>query len=94
MRSQGKTFDQLVATLKSHLEPKPAIIAEYFYFHRHSQAMGELIVEYLVKLCCLLTQCAFGDYLKQALHNHLVCGIHSENIHHLMGDVKCHKVAS
>ena len=76
---QNKTFEQLVAILKSHFEPKPLIIAERFHFHRHSQAMEESIGEYLAKLCRLLTHCSFGDYLEQALRDRLVCGIRSEN---------------
>ena len=69
-----------MAILKSHFEPKPVIIAERFHFHRRSQAMEESIGEYLVELRCLLTHCSFGDYLKQALRDCLICGIRSENI--------------
>ena len=77
---QDKTYEQLVAILKSHFKPKPLIIAERFHFHRRSQAMEESIGEYLAELRCLSTHRSFGDYLKQALHDRLVCGIHSENI--------------
>ena len=47
---QDKTFEQLVAILKGHFEPKPVIIAERFHFHRCSQAMEESIGEYLAEL--------------------------------------------
>ena len=77
---QSKTFDQLVAILKSHFKPKPVIIAKRFHFYRRSQAMGESIAKYLAELCHLLTHCSFGDFLEQALHDHLICGIHSESI--------------
>ena len=77
---QDKTFEQLVAILKSHFEPKPLIIAERFHFHRRSQAMEESIGEYLAELRRLSTHCSFGDYLEQALRDRLVCGIRSENI--------------
>ena len=77
---QSKTFYQLVAILKCHFEPKPVIIAKRFHFYRHSQAMGETIAEYLAELRCLSTHCSFGDFLEQALCDHLVCGIRSESL--------------
>ena len=42
--------------------------------------MGESIAEYLVELRHFLTHCSFGDFLEQALHDHLVCGIRCESI--------------
>ena len=77
---QDKTFEQLVAILKGHFEPKPVIIAERFHCHRRSQAMEESIGEYLAELRRLSTHCSFGDYLEQALRDRLVCGIRSESI--------------
>ena len=56
------------------------VIAEQFYFHRSSQAVGESIVDYLVELRRLTTYCEFGDYLEQALRDRLVCGIQRESI--------------
>ena len=41
--SKDKTFDELVAALKGHFEPKPLVIAERFHFHRRAQAEGESI---------------------------------------------------
>lgn len=76
---KDKSFAQLVDMFKSQFEPKPVVIAERFHFHKHSQAMGESIAEYLAKLRHLSTHCSFGDYLEEALHDHLVCGICSES---------------
>ena len=42
--------------------------------------MEEPIGEYMAELRRLSTHCSFGDYLEQALRNHLVCGMHSKNI--------------
>ena len=77
---QEKTLAQLVVILKSHFEPKPVIIAERFHFDKHSQAMGESIMEYLAELRCLSAHCSFGDHLEETLRDRLVCGLRSENI--------------
>ena len=45
-----KSFDELLAILKDHFEPKPVIIAERFHFHRRNQAAGETVAEYLAEL--------------------------------------------
>ena len=74
------SFDELVSTLRQHFEPKPVIIAEWFHFHRRSQAVGESIADYLAELRRLTVYCEFGAFLEQALRDRLVCGIHSEGI--------------
>ena len=48
--SKDKTFDELVAALKGHAEPKPLMITERFHFHRWAQAEGEPIKEYMAEL--------------------------------------------
>ena len=70
-----KTFDELVAALKGHFEPKPLVIAERFYFHRRAQAEGESIKEYMAELRRLTTHCEFGAFLDEALRDRLVCGL-------------------
>ena len=39
----SKTYDELVATMKSHVKPKPLVIAERFRFHRRDQAESECV---------------------------------------------------
>ena len=73
-----KTMEELVAVLKQHYEPKRLIIARRFYFHRRDQAAQETIAEYIAELRKLATPCEFGQYLDQALHDRLVCGLRSE----------------
>ena len=75
-----KNYDDLVDTLKAHLEPKPMTIAERFKFHKRNQLEGETIAQYLAELRRLMQHCDFQQYLEQALHNRLVCGIRSEAI--------------
>ena len=72
---QDKSWDDLVAILKQHYEPKPLVIAERFHFHKRNQAVGESIAEYMAELRKLSTHCEFGTYLNEALRDRLVCGI-------------------
>ena len=53
---------------------------ERFYFHRRNQAADESIVELVAQLKKLSTHCEFGDYLKDALQDRLVCGLKNQNI--------------
>ena len=41
-----KTLDEITAVLKKHYEPKRAVIAERYHFHKRDQAMEESIAEY------------------------------------------------
>ena len=75
-----KSFVQLKAVLMKHFEPKPVIIAERFQFHRRNQAVGETVAEYEAELRKLATNCAFGDYLSEAIRDRIVCGLRNENI--------------
>ncbi len=75
-RPQTKTYDEIVGVLKAHYAPKPMVIAERFHFHRRNQQSGESIAEYIARLTL---HCEFGDYLDQALHDSLVCGLLSES---------------
>ena len=73
-----KDYSQLVEAMRSHLDPKPIVIAERFKFHRRNQREGESIAQYVAELRKLSEHCAFRDYLDQALRDRLVCGLSSE----------------
>ena len=55
-------------------------LSERFHFHKRQQAPGETITEYDAALRKLATHCKFGNYLEEALHDRLVCGLHNEAI--------------
>ena len=74
-----KSFEELAPTLHCHFEPKPLVIVERFHFHRHNQASGESISEYVAKLRQLATNCEFGNYLEQAIRDRFICAICHEN---------------
>lgn len=75
-----KTYAELVAALKSHLDPKPLVIAERFKFHRRNQRAGETIAQYLAEQRKLAKHCEFRAYREEALRDRLVCGVSSEAI--------------
>ena len=68
------------SVLLSHLEPKSLMIAERFKFHKCSQREVETVAEYVVALKQFSTYCEFGDFLNDALQDHLVCGLYKESL--------------
>ena len=74
-----KKLAELMEVLKQHYEPKRLVRARRFYFHQKEQATNESIVEYAGELHKLAAPRDFGDYLNDALHDRLVCGLCSES---------------
>ena len=74
-----KTYEELVAALRQHYEPKPLVIGERFHFYRREQRVGESVADYVAELRRLATTCAFGHHLNEALHDRIVCGIKNES---------------
>ena len=82
----SKTYEELIAVMKNHLEPKPLIIAEQFCFHRRNQADFESESDYMTVLRKLAEKCDFRDYLSEALRDRLVCGLRSEATQRLLAE--------
>nr|XP_022907687.1 uncharacterized protein LOC111419148 [Onthophagus taurus] len=60
--------------------PAPLEIAEMFRFQCSKQQEGETIQEFLYALQKLAINCKFGNFLKLALRNQFVYGLHSKRI--------------
>ena len=45
-RPSTKSLAEISDVLRKHIEPKRAIIAEWYHFHKCNQAMGESIADY------------------------------------------------
>ena len=75
---KSKTLAEISVVVWRHYEPKRAVIAERFHFHKHDQAIGECIAEYNTALCRLATHCKFKGYLEDALCNRFVCGLRNK----------------
>lgn len=71
----GKTFGEISAVLQLHYEPKRAIIAERFHFHKRDQAEGESVANFDAALRKLATHCQFAANLEDSLRDRFVCGM-------------------
>ena len=76
----AKILREIEEILWGHYEPKRAIIAERFHFHKKEQAAGETIAEFDASLRKLATHCEFGAMLEEALRDRFVCGLRHESI--------------
>ena len=77
---KDKTLQEIVEALKNYYMPKPLVISERFKFNKRNQREGESVNEYVCELKKLSSFCEFGDFLKEALRDRLVCGLKSEAI--------------
>ena len=75
-----KTLREIEKILRGHYEPKRAIIAERFHFHKKEQAAGETIAEFDASLRKLATHCQFGATLEEALRDRFVCGLYTPRV--------------
>ena len=75
-----KSFTQIVNTLKSHLNPKPIVIAERFKFYSRGQLPGEAINAYVAELRKKTEYCEFGAFLEEAIRDKFVCGLSNSSI--------------
>lgn len=77
---ESKTFDQVVALVKEHLEPDRSEIAERHIFRQRLQKQGENIREYLQALKHLAKTCNFGACLEVCLRDQFVSGLIDEDM--------------
>ncbi|XP_055701073.1 uncharacterized protein LOC129800601 [Phlebotomus papatasi] len=76
----SKSYKDIIGILKEKFAPKRSVTAERFKFHERRQQEGESISEYVSELQVLAQTCNFGNFLKDALRDKLVCGIQSKTI--------------
>lgn len=77
---ESKSYDQLVALVKEHLEPDRSEIAERHIFRQRIQRQGENIREYLQALKHLAKTCNFGACLEICLRDQFVSGLVDEDM--------------
>ena len=66
--------------LQDHFKTRSIKIAERFRFYKRLQQPSETVTTYLTELRRLASTCKFGEFLKKALCNRLVCGLREETI--------------
>ncbi|XP_055680308.1 uncharacterized protein LOC129788359 [Lutzomyia longipalpis] len=74
------TYKQMKDILKEKFMPKKSVTAERFKFYGRKQEEGESITDYVSELQLLASSCKFGQFLKEALRDKLVCGVRSSRI--------------
>ena len=75
-----KTYEELKAAMKNHLQPAPNVIAERFRFYKRDRKAGETVAVYLAELRKLSEYCEFLDKLDEYLRDRFVCGLNSERV--------------
>ncbi|XP_049886416.1 uncharacterized protein LOC126380879 [Pectinophora gossypiella] len=76
-----KSFSQLVKVMKTHLQPRPSLLAERFKFRQRSQKRGEKVADYAAELKKMTKDCGFtSSTLKENLRDQFVCGLISDAI--------------
>ena len=56
-----KTYDEMVAVLLNHLNPKPNIIVERYKFNGRMHKLGESVASYIAELRRLSHTCDYHD---------------------------------
>lgn len=74
-----KTYNELVALMKKHLNPKPSQLAERFKFRQRIQHKEESVSGYVAELKRLSKNCGFRD-LAENLRDQFICGLSNEDI--------------
>jgi hypothetical protein len=66
--------------MKTHLNPKPLIIAERFRFHKRDQQENESVAQFVAAVKKLTKHCEFGLFRDDAIRDRIVCGLRSQNM--------------
>ena len=74
----SKSYEELKQILQAHYEPAPIVIAERHKFWTASQEENESVSDFVVRLKKFASTCSFGAFLKEALRDRLVSGLHSK----------------
>ena len=73
-----KTFEQLVAVLTEHYNPRLSEVMQRFRFNSRSRKAGETVAAYVADLHRLAEYCNYGTTLDKTLRDHLVWGINDD----------------
>ena len=81
LNPENENYKELVEILLNPFDLQPLEITKNFKFLQRKHEDGEAVQEFLTALQKSATTCKFCDYLKTALRNQLVFGLHSKKIH-------------
>lgn len=79
-KPSAKTYSDVVALLRKHLQPTPSALAERYLFRQRRQLGGENIANYVTELKRLARHCKFATNLEENLRDQFICGLKSDVI--------------
>ncbi|XP_053691436.1 uncharacterized protein LOC128739957 [Sabethes cyaneus] len=83
-----KTYEEIVALLKTHFSPAPLEILENVKFNSRKQKDNESLSDYIMNLEKMAQTCNFGAHLDSALRNQFVFGIQKQEIQSRLLEVR------
>ena len=69
-----KRYDELIAVLENHYEPKQSVIVQRYKFNTRVHLSGESVAAYVAALKSIGEHCSFGK-LEEMVRDRLVCGV-------------------
>lgn len=80
-------YNELLALVGNHHNPKPSVVVQRFTFHSHFRKPGQTVANFVAELRQFSEHCDFGPVLDDMLRDRLVCGINNDAIQrHLLGE--------
>ena len=77
---ESKSFDEAVAALTTHFQPKSSVISERYSFHCRCQEPQETIADFVVSLKKLIIRCGYTvEFQPIVLRDRFVCGLLHES---------------
>ena len=70
-----KSFDDIIAALKAHIEPSSSVIVQRYKFDKLMKGPQETVADYINQLRHLSENCQFGVSLEERLRDKLVSGL-------------------
>ena len=82
-----KSFEELLAVMRAHKDPKPSKILSRFRFSQCHRDPSQPVADFIAELRKAAEHCEFGGTLEDRLMEQLVCGIADERIQrHLLAE--------
>lgn len=75
-----KSYVDLVALLKEHLDPTTNIVAERYKFRKSEQLSSQSITEFIISLKASAQPCKFAAFLTDSLRDQFVAGIRDQSL--------------
>ena len=79
-KPSSKSYNEVITTIGTQVEPKLIVIAEHIKFHQRNQGSDETVTQYMAALWKCVEHCTFWEYLPEVLRDWFVCGLYNRAI--------------